>query len=171
MSLAGDRALRVNHAGEHGAVSIYKAQIWMSMLRAPLLVHELTDFLAHEMRHRRIFGDELARRGVRRCRSWHLCSVGGFVLGTVTGLMGPRAVAATTVAVEQVVLGHLERQCSELRSADPEAVAAVQCIVDDERRHHDGAALQLGAPSALDRALMAGVRAATESVIWLGMRL
>jgi 3-demethoxyubiquinol 3-hydroxylase len=167
----GDRFLKVDHAGEHGAVSIYKAQLWMAMLRAPELVPELTEFLAHEIRHRSIFGAELARRGVARCRSWHLCGAGGFALGLLTGLLGRRAIAATTVAVEQVVLRHLAEQLRALGVGDGAARAAIERIVADERGHHDQSARHLVSPTRLERALMALVRGATEVVIWLGMRL
>jgi ubiquinone biosynthesis monooxygenase Coq7 len=167
----GDRMLKVDHAGEHGAISIYKAQVWMAMLRAPDMVPELTHFLAPEVRHRSIFQAELARRGVARCRSWDLCGVGGFALGVLTGLIGRHAIAATTVALEKVVLQHLSHQIETLRETDPEACTAIRQIVDDERSHHDRSVQRLAAPSWLARSIMAGVRGATESVIWLGMRL
>jgi ubiquinone biosynthesis monooxygenase Coq7 len=167
----GDRFLKVNHTGEHGAVSIYKAQIWMAMFRAPDRVPALTQCLAHEMRHRSIFAAELARRGVARCRSVPLCAAGGFALGLLTGLLGRRAIAATTVAVEHVVFRHLAQQLSSLGDRDPAASAAIRSIVNDEQDHHDRSAQALPKPSPLDRLLMAVVRGSTESVIWLGMRL
>jgi ubiquinone biosynthesis monooxygenase Coq7 len=167
----GDRYLKVDHAGEHGAVSIYKAQIWMAMFRAPDRVPALTQCLAHEMRHRSIFAAELARRGVARCRSYPLCAMGGFALGMLTGLLGRQAMAATTVAIEHVVLRHLAQQLSALSGHDAAASAAIRSIVDDEQAHHDRAARELTEPSLLDRLVMAVVRGSTESVIWLGMRL
>jgi 3-demethoxyubiquinol 3-hydroxylase len=167
----GDRMLKVDHAGEHGAISIYKAQIWMAMWRAPELVPELTQFLAHEVRHRSIFAAEMARRGVARCRSWHLCGVGGFTLGLLTGVFGRQAILATTVAVEKVVLRHLAHQVAALRDVDPQACATIQRIVDDERDHHDRSSRRLRGPSSLDRCVMALVRCSTESVIRIGMRL
>jgi len=65
----------------------------------------------------------VARR--RRCRSYHLCAFGGFVLGLLTGLCRPSAIGATTAAVERVVLGHPETQLAELRDIDLCAYAAV----------------------------------------------
>src|SRR5262245_22493906 len=120
----GGRIIKVDHAGEHGAVNIYTGQLFMARLTARHLVAELAEFKSHEMRHREIFRMELQRRGRRRCRSYLLCGVGGLVLGLVTGLLGPSAIAATTVAVEQVVLRHLEEQVARLRDTDPQAAAA-----------------------------------------------
>jgi 3-demethoxyubiquinol 3-hydroxylase len=83
-------------------------------------------------RHRAIFEEELRRRGRPRCRSYRLCGLGGLILGVVTGLCGRSSISATTVAVESVVLGHLEGQMEALNEVDPDAYAAIRAIVDDE---------------------------------------
>jgi ubiquinone biosynthesis monooxygenase Coq7 len=167
----GDRILKVNHAGEHGAVNIYRGQRLASRWRLPALLAQLHEFQQHEEAHRARFAQELTIRGVRRCRSYHLCGVGGFTLGVLTGLCGRAAVAATTVAVERVVLQHLEAQLDYLRGADAGAFAAVSAIVHDERTHHDRAALEVHQGRFWPRVLLPVVAASTEAVIWLGMRL
>ncbi|MFC3816459.1 demethoxyubiquinone hydroxylase family protein [Lysobacter sp. GCM10012299] len=167
----GDRIIKVNHAGEHGAISIYTGQIMMARLTAPGLVSELIEFRSHETRHRTLFGAELARRGRPRCRSYWLCGAGGFVLGAMTGLLGANAIAATTVAVEGVVLRHLESQLSALRGNDPGATSAISAIVAEERQHHDDSARRIGAGTFWPKVLTPIVSGATEAVIWLGMRL
>jgi ubiquinone biosynthesis monooxygenase Coq7 len=168
----GSRVIKVDHAGEHGAVCIYSGQILMARFTAPRLVADLRDFRSHELRHREIFRLELMRRGRPRCRSYWLCGVGGLVLGLVTGLFGASAIAATTVAVERVVLRHLEHQLALLASTDPGAVAAISAIVADEREHHDRSAEHAAAAGRLwSRVLMPVVSASTEAVIWLGMRV
>lgn len=161
--------IKVDHAGEHGAASIYRAQRRIVRWRAPSLVSEIDAFIRHEERHRSLFAAELARRGVRRCRSFHLCGLGGSLLGLVTGLLGARAVALTTEAVESVVLRHLEDQLAALASVDPEAAAVISKIVRDEQEHHDRSAGKLTKRRPLDVVLASSVRAATEAVIWLGM--
>jgi ubiquinone biosynthesis monooxygenase Coq7 len=164
-----DRILKVNHAGEHGAVNIYRGQALMC--RSPQLLEELREFQAHEERHRALFWAELERRGRRRCRSYHFCGIGGFILGAITGVLGPSAVAATTVAVERVVLRHLAAQLEVLEGMDANAHAAVVAIVHEEREHHDRAALEARQGGLWPRVLMPIVSASTEMVIWLGMRL
>lgn len=72
-----DRYLKVNHAGEHGAICIYTAQIHVARLTAPSMVSELVEFRSHELRHRSIFLAELRRRNRPRCRSYWLCGAGG----------------------------------------------------------------------------------------------
>jgi len=168
----GDRILKVNHTGEHGAVNIYRAQLFASGWRNDSRVAaELREFLTHEQRHREIFAAELVRRGRRRCRSFVLCGIGGYLLGLITGFCGRASIAATTVAVEKVVLRHLEAQLISLRTIDPPAVQAIESILDDERMHHDRAALESRQGIFWPKILLPLVSAATETVIWLGMKL
>jgi len=165
-----DRILKVNHAGEHGAVNIYRAQRLACFWRDDSLKAELEELRAHEQRHRAIFAAELKRRGVRRCRSYWLCGLGGFVLGISTGICGRASIAAVTVAVERVVLRHLEVQLRELDGVDPAAHAAVASILEDERAHHDRAVQEPHQGIFWPRILKPTVSAMTEFVIWTGMR-
>ena len=172
MSLCyADRVLKVDHAGEHGAVNIYRGQRLVCSWRDEALKRELEEFRAHEERHRAIFAAELERRGVRRCRSYRLCGLGGFVLGVLTGICGRASIAAVTVAVERVVLRHLEVQLRELEGVDAAAHAAISSILDDERSHHDRAAQEPRQGIFWPRVLKPAVSAATEFVIWTGMKL
>lgn len=167
----GDRIMKVNHAGEHGAVNIYRGQIIAAPLMARSMVGMLTENKSHEERHRSIFLAELERRGRRRCRSYWLCGIGGFILGLITGLLGRKAIAATTVAVESVVLGHLEQQMRALREQDAPAVTAIAAIYDEEKLHHDQHAAHVDSSDVWVRILHPAVSVSTEAVIWLGMRL
>ena len=167
----GGRILKVNHAGENGAVNIYSGQLLMARLTAPSLVPELREFRSHEEGHREIFRSELEQRGVRRCRSYLLCGLGGYALGLVTGLFGRGAIAATTVAVERVVLAHLKKQLELLEGRDPEAWAAVRAIVDEEQEHHDRSRTHAAASPLWLVVLAPLVALSTEIVIWAGMRL
>jgi len=142
----GDRVIKVNHAGEHGAINIYHWQ--------------------------RAIARWLKRRGRSRCRSYHLCGLGGMGLGIVTGLLGAKAIHATTEAIERVVLRHLKEQLRVLGPSDPEAKSIIAQIVADEQAHHDIAAQHLSSKRGiLERAIEAVVADSTEAVIWLGMKL
>jgi ubiquinone biosynthesis monooxygenase Coq7 len=163
--------LKVNHAGENGAVNIYAGQIAVARWTARNLVEELREFRSHEEKHRSVFLRELERRGVRRCRSYMLCGIGGYVLGLLTALLGRSAIAATTVAVEKVVLEHLREQLRILQGHDQEAVAAIKSIVAEEQEHHDRSAVHARQGKFWPRLLSPVVSVSTESVIWLGMRL
>jgi len=167
----GDRVIKVDHAGEHGAVCIYAAQRWFARWRAPDLIAEIDDFIAHEKGHRARFAAELERRGRNRCRSYWLCGIGGLVLGTATGIAGRHAIAATTVAIERVVLRHMNEQIAELAAVDAPATEALRQIVLEEQEHHDLSVARLPPNNRWVRLIEPIVSVSTEAVIWLGMRL
>lgn len=165
------KILKVNHAGEHGAVNIYRGQAIICRLLTPELIPQLLAFKSHEEGHREHFAKHLGARGIRRCRSYHLCGLGGLVLGLLTGIFGRSAIAATTVAVEKTVLRHLNTQMKQLTLIDSEALKAVEKIVEDEKNHHDTAELELQQGQLWPGILMPIVSGSTEFVIWLGMKL
>ena len=167
----GNRILKVDHAGEQGAICVYRAQWLVAGLTAPSMREQLADFLVHEKRHRSIFGAALMQRGLPRCRSYVLCSAGGYVLGALTALMGRKAIAATTIAIETVVLRHLAEQRAMLTTIDPAAAELIASIVDYEQLHHDRSLDQIDVDRGWLRLLRAFVSRATEAVIWLGMKL
>ena len=167
----GDRIIKVNHAGEHGAIHIYSGQIFMARITARSLLEQLVEFRSEEEKHRAIFLVELQRRGRPRCRSYWLCGIGGYLLGLITGLLGRRAIAATTVAVEAVVLKHLEHQLCVLNGCDSAATTAISAIVSEERQHHDQSEAHLEGHRFWRAVIEPVVSASTEAVIWLGMRL
>ncbi len=167
----GDRIMKVDHAGEHGAVCVYRTQRWFARWRAPEMVAELDEFLAHERGHRALFMGELQRRDRRRCRSYALCAAGGIVLGTVTGLAGRDAIAATTVAIERVVLRHMHEQLRRLEGEDPQGADILRRIIVEEQEHHDRSVARIGLTGRWSMLIDPVVAWSTESVIWLGMRL
>ena len=166
-----NRIIKVNHAGEFGAINIYRAQILIARLFRRPYRAMLEEFLEHEKEHLRIFGRILEIRGVPRCRSYLLCGIGGYVLGFVTALLGRKGVMACTAAVETVVTQHLSKQLIDLEAdGDLEARGAVQAIVADEEHHRDSA-VEEGFDCVFYKPLYSVVALSTESVIWLGMRL
>jgi ubiquinone biosynthesis monooxygenase Coq7 len=166
-----ERFLKVNHAGEHGAICIYTAQIHVARWTARSMVPELVEFRSHELRHRSIFLAELQRRNRPRCRSYWLCGAGGYLLGFVMAICGRSAIAATTAAVEKVVLRHLQQQLTALGTSDPQATVAISAIISDEQEHHDRADTHAKAGWFWPKVISPIVTASTEFVIWSGMRL
>ena len=79
--------------------------------------------------------------------------------------------AATTVAIERVVLRHLHKQVAALELTDPSATHALREIIREEQEHHDVSAARLPTNSWWARIIDPMVAASTEAVIWFGMRL
>jgi len=165
-----EKMIKVDHVGENGAVNIYRAQRFAAQIRCRSLIPQPREFQTHEEEHREVFRVHIAGKNIRRCISYHMAGLGGYTLGFITGLMGPNAIAATTYAVEDVVLSHLEHQMTYLAQNDTEAYQAVSQIYEDEKEHHDTAEVQMQEGKFLARVLIRVVKACTEAVIRFGMR-
>lgn len=165
-----NRIIKVNHAGEFGAVNIYRAQIVIGEIFRRSYTPLLKELIEHERAHLATFGEILANRGIPRCRSYWLCGIGGWCLGFMTSLLGRRGVMACTAAVENVVLGHLQRQLQYLEGRDSAAHAAIASIVADEEAHRDVGETE-GGNNPWYKPVRFVVAQATELVIWLGMKL
>jgi len=170
-SALGNRVLRVDHAGEQGAICVYRAQWLVAGLTAPSMRGRLADYLVHEKRHRSMLGAAMMHRGLDQAGSYAICSAGGYVLGAATALLGRRAIAATTIALESVVVRHLRQQRAELATDDPAVADLVTRIVDDEAMQHDRSLDEMDLDRGWLRAVSLVVRKASSAAIWLGMRL
>ena len=160
------RILKVNHAGEYGAIRIYRAQLGLARRWHPTLVPFLENTLAHEIEHCRRFTQAMPSRHSRPCRAMWLWGLGGSGLGAITALMGRNAIFACTKAVEQTVHHHLEAQILFLADRDTPLRDLIADIQIEEGQHLDHAASHLK-PSPLNRAIEAVVNIATASAIWL----
>lgn len=156
--------LRVDHAGETGAIRIYRAQIAVARWRAPDLLPMLEVSLADEIEHRDRFAKAMGQRGIMPCRMLPLWWIGGALLGAVTALLGRNAILTCTEAVERTVHAHMNDQITWLRSHDADLAAAISAIRDQEVSHLDKAIAAGGArPRWLDT-LVAG---STGLLVWL----
>lgn len=158
--------LRVDHAGELGAVHIYRGQ--RAVLRTARgqgnLAADLQATEAHEARHLARFDSLLTQNNVRPTLLTPLWRAAGFALGAGTALMGDKAVHACTEAVESVIEAHYADQVAELSERSPDLAAELGVFRTEELAHRDDA-LARGAKDApgygaLSAVIRAGCRAA-----------
>lgn len=133
--------VRVDHAGEYGAVQIYRGQRAVfgrseSKSHAARLIGEME---AGEQEHLRTFDRLIAERGVRPTLMAPIWRVAGFGLGAVTALMGEKAAHACTEAVEDVIEEHYARQSAALNGVDDELKDVVDRFREEELAHRDTA--------------------------------
>lgn len=129
------RILRVNHAGEHGAVAIYSSQIARARNRYPDILPWLQETLGHELKHREAFLKAMPERGAKPCRAMYVWRFGGAILGAATSVFGKWGVMVCTAAVERTVHGHLVEQIAFLEHTDAELADLVKLILDEEDEH------------------------------------
>src|SRR5580693_8091340 len=161
------RILKVNHAGEYGAIRIYRAQVLVARRIYPDVVGFLEETLAHEVRHCTLFRDAMPERGVRPCRVMSLWSNGGYVLGLMTSLLSRQGIWICTAAVESTVHRHLEDQLRFLRDKDARLHLLILSIQQEELAHLHHAEERIATNAPWARLLHAFVAASTEAVIWL----
>jgi ubiquinone biosynthesis monooxygenase Coq7 len=161
------RIVRVNHAGEFGAIRIYSAQIFVSGWLWPDCIPALSDMLEDERRHCILFRDAMPARKSRPCRVMRFWSYGGWMLGFLTALLGRQGIWACTAAVEAAVHRHLDDQLHFLKGRDPELSGIILSIRDEEIAHLRHAEERLVSRSVTSRALRAVISIATDCLIWL----
>jgi ubiquinone biosynthesis monooxygenase Coq7 len=158
--------IRVDHAGEYGAVQIYRGQraVFDRIEGKAHAARVIADMEAGEQEHLKTFDRMIAERGVRPTAMAPLWRVMGFGLGAATALMGERAAHACTEAVEDVIEEHYGRQSQALAGVDAELKHVVDRFRADEIAHKD-TAIEQGARDAfgysvLSAVIKAGCRAA-----------
>jgi ubiquinone biosynthesis monooxygenase Coq7 len=166
--LTVQRILKVNHAGETGAIKIYAAQIALARRFFPHVVPLLDEMRSDEVEHCRLFREAMPARAARPCRVMSLWSLGGYVLGFATALLGERMVWVCTEAVEATVHEHLGAQLKFLENRDPDLHALILSIQDQELAHLAEAVDRQKAPKgALHRFGFQVISLLTRIMIWL----
>lgn len=163
--------LRSDHAGETGAVAIY---------RGILLISRDPGVRAFAQRHLATEQGHLARIAAwlppsQRSRLLPLWHVAGWLTGALPALAGPRAVYATIEAVECFVDRHYAAQLVRLRQL-PELQALHDDLAAcraDEVQHRDEAAAARGsaAPAAALRAWSWAVGVGSSAAVALCRRV
>lgn len=141
--------LRVDHAGEYGAVQIYKGQLAVLRHGAKNQRHFalVSQMAEQEREHLESFDDMLRARQIRPTLMHPIWSAAGFGLGAISALISPAAAHAVTAAVEEVISDHYHEQSQELAQDEPELASLVTRFAQDEAEHRH-VALEEGAEKA-----------------------
>lgn len=156
--------LRTDHAGETGAVMIYRGIL--AVTRDPGVRHFAQAHLATEAGHLALIEPLLTRR--QRSLLLPLWRISGWLIGALPALLGTRAVYATIEAVETFVDQHYAEQIESIDRLDPgrsqAALQALRALLhtcrNDEIAHRDEAALLFsegGQPASRALRLWAGL--------------
>ena len=136
--------LRVDHAGEYGAVAIYRGQqaVFKRNAKTQKIAEQLAEMEAEEQKHLDAFDKLLLERNVRPTAMTPIWNVAGYGLGVVTALMGEKAAHAWTEAVENVIELHYGAQAEEVAEEEPELASVFAEFREDELHHRDTAVEQ-----------------------------
>ena len=169
-----ERTIRVDQAGEFGAVRIYEGQLaalrWTGRSNSET-GRRIQHMAAQEREHNKAFDRLLVERRVRPTVLSPLWNVAGFALGAATALMGDKAAMACTVAVEETIEEHYASQAAKLGDDEAELKSTVEKFRAEEIEHRD-TALAAGAEQApAYEALSAVIKTGSRLAIWLSMRI
>jgi ubiquinone biosynthesis monooxygenase Coq7 len=165
-----DAMIRVDQAGEYGAVRIYAGQLAILGDRHPA-ARAIARMAAQEKRHLDGFNALMSERRVRPtllAPFWH---VAGHALGAATAFISPEAAMACTAAIETEIDKHYGEQRSALGTSDPELNTMIAEYQAEEVEHRD-AALAAGAERAPAYPLLsAAIRLGCRTAIALSKRI
>ena len=161
-ALDTEAMIRVDHAGEYGAVRIYEGQL--AILGKGASGDLIRHMAEQEQHHLQTFDRLVNERRVRPTALEPVWRVAGFALGAATALMGEKAAFACTAAVEEAIDEHYAGQIEALGDSDPVLKKTVEDFRADEAAHRQ-TALDNGAEQApgyklLSEAIKAGCRVA-----------
>jgi ubiquinone biosynthesis monooxygenase Coq7 len=161
--------IRVNQAGELGAVRIYDGQL--AVLREGPDAEAIRGMAAKEEEHLATFDRLLTERRVRPTLLSPLWHVAGYALGAATALIGPRTAMACTQAVEEVIDEHYAAQADRLGDDEAELRQLVEEFRADELAHRDEATARGAEEAPAYGLLTAAVKAGSKLAIWLSTRI
>lgn len=169
-----ERVIRVDQAGEFGAVRIYEGQLaalrWTGRAKGDA-GRKIAAMARAEREHRRVFDRLAAERRVRPTVLSPLWDVAGFALGAATALMGDRAAMACTVAIEETIDEHYAAQAAALGDDEAELRATVERFRAEEIAHRDEALAAGAADAPAYPALVVAIKAGSRLAIWLSTRI
>ncbi len=132
---------RTNHAGETGAVYIYKAILLVSKDK------EVTKFanihLKTESEHLKLIEDLMQKKNISKLI--FLWKVAGFLTGFIPSILSKKFIFSTIFFVESFVENHYQEQIDMLgnNKSEIELKKILQNLKDDEVSHKDEAELEL----------------------------
>jgi ubiquinone biosynthesis monooxygenase Coq7 len=130
-----ERYIRVDHAGERAAQQIYRGQL--VVLGQHKMGDEIRHMMKQEVEHLETFDTLINERKVRPSFLDPVWGAAGFTLGLVTAAMGPKAAMACTIAVEEVIGEHYQKQAENLGSDEASLKKTIERFRDEELEHRD----------------------------------
>ncbi len=163
------RMLRVDHAGEYGAVRIYAGQ--RAVLRHGTAARTIDGMAEKEREHLQTFDRLIGERRVRPTALMPLWHVAGFALGAASAMMGARTAMACTAAIEEVIDQHYADQASRLGDDEAELRATIETYRADEIAHREEALAHDAEQAPGYEILTGAIKTGSRLAIWLSKRI
>ena len=161
-----EEIIRVDHAGERGAIKIYEGQLLAlnTFKQDEDLKKEIEEMKQHELEHFEFFDKEIQRRNIKPTKFLPIWDILGVTLGFGTAMLGKKAAMLCTASVEEVIDEHYLNQIKQLDNSEPKLKKKIIKFREDELNHKDTAyekgATKEGPYSILDKIIKTGSKIA-----------
>ncbi len=131
--------IRVDHAGERGAIKIYEGQLLAlnTFVKDDELKKTIEEMKEHEREHANYFEQEIRRRRIKPTKFLPLWDLLGVGLGFGSTLLGKKAAMLCTASVEEVIDEHYQNQIDQIESDEKELKEKIIKFREDELHHKD----------------------------------
>ena len=154
--------IRVDHAGERGAVKIYEGQLLAlnTLVKDENLKKIIEEMKVHEKEHCDFFEKEIKKRNISPTKLLPLWDLLGISLGFGSTLLGKKAAMLCTASVEEVIDKHYQDQIDQLDTNEKELKKKITKFREDELHHkdiaYDEGATKKGFYGLLDKVIKTG---------------
>ena len=154
-----EEIIRVDHAGERGAIKIYEGQLLAlkTFKQDEFLRKQIEEMKEHEKEHYEYFDKELKKRDMSPTKLLPLWDLLGVGLGFGTAMLGKKATMLCTASVEEVIGDHYQNQTYKLDNDEKELKEKIIKFREDELSHkdiaYDGGATKEGLYGLLDKVI------------------
>jgi len=161
-----EEIIRVDHAGERGAIKIYEGQLLAlkTFKRDEFLKKKIEEMKEHEKEHYEYFDNEIKKRNISKTKLLPLWDLLGVALGFGTAMLGKKATMLCTASVEEVIGDHYKNQTYKLKEDERELKKKIIKFRDDELEHkniaYEGGATKNGLYGLLDKVIKTSSRIA-----------
>ena len=158
--------IRVDHAGERGAIKIYEGQLLAlnTVCKDEKLKETIKTMKLHEKEHLDFFEQEIKKRNINPTKFLPLWDLLGIGLGFGSTLLGKKAAMLCTASVEEVIDEHYQNQINQINSDEKKLKEKIIKFRQDELNHKDIAyeegATKSGIYSVLDKVIKVGSKVA-----------
>lgn len=161
-----EEIIRVDHAGERGAIKIYEGQLLAlkTFKQNEELKRQIEEMKEHEKEHYEYFENEINKRNIPKTKLLPLWDLLGVTLGFGTAMLGKKATMLCTASVEEVIGDHYKNQTYKIEEDEKELKKKIIKFRDDELEHKDiayeGGATKDGPYGFLDKIIKTSSRIA-----------
>ena len=158
--------IRVDHAGERGAIKIYEGQLLAlnTLGKDENLKKTIKNMKDHEELHCNFFENEIKKRDIKPTKLLPLWDLLGLGLGFSSTILGKKAAMLCTASVEEVIDGHYKNQIDQIGSDEINLKNSIIKFREDELHHKDIAynegATKKGFYSLIDTVIKTGSKLA-----------